>query len=306
MKISRYALIAALPFIGMAVSSCKVEEGENVQSRSVFMTQLVIPDDPSGEVTFQHKCNYVIRMDFMSNKLTVNCSSLNVDGVTGELRSDEMNFLTAAGNGIETIYFLTPGSGMLGSSKPVTELKGYLMNYVAPWNTSQVINSLVMSYDVPGATVKTINLTPRYYGTTITYFPTPAGNQTATTDDASYGVVFSEDMKKATVTMYNIKFAPNMPRPLEAVILKDLDVTLGQNGFTITGGNGKIPEVLDGGATTPYPNFPFSTITLSSKGDFLTEVDCHYEVEATIGERQMHFSADFSGRSADFMELKPL
>ncbi|MDE5663670.1 MAG: hypothetical protein K2I37_06525 [Muribaculaceae bacterium] len=308
MKICKYAIMAALlPMSGILATSCKgVEEGENTQTRTVGVTQLVIPDDATKEVTFETKCTYSLRMDFMTNKMTISGSGIKVGGITGDFRTEPVTFLVGGGVGSEAFYFPTVTTGMLGSSHPVTDLKGYLFNYRAPWNSSMLVSSLVMSYKVDDATVKTINTEPRYFGTTTTYFPTPAGDQTATTEDASYGVEFSEDMKKATVTIYNIKFAPNMPSALEAVILKDLDVTLDRNGYTISGGGGFIPDVREGATSTPYPNFPFSTFTLSTKGEYCTEVDCHYEVDATIAGHTMHFRADFSGKSADFLELKPL
>ncbi|MDE6010274.1 MAG: hypothetical protein K2F87_02345, partial [Muribaculaceae bacterium] len=125
---------------------------------------------------------------------------------------------------------------------------------------------------------------------------------TAVTEDATYGITFSDDMTTATVTIYNIKFAPQSPT-MKAVILNNLTVTLGRHGYTVTGQD-VIPEVPEGTTTTEYRNFPFKSFTLSTSNDLLTEASCAYIVEATIGERTMTFRGEFTGLCADYLRTE--
>ncbi|MDE5902600.1 MAG: hypothetical protein K2O78_00715 [Muribaculaceae bacterium] len=306
MNIKKTCIYAALPLLSLMAVSCGVEEGENRQTLSAKMLQLVIPDDDTKAVTFQEDCLYQLSMDLNAGTLTMLASGIEADGAKGDFRSDAIPFV-AGYNGVSQSYFLTKsGNGMLGQSVAVTDITGYLITYRPTWINGGMnnVNSLVMSYRIPGAKVVTMQPSPRFFGTTTTHYPSATGTQTSTTGDASYGIVFDDDMKHATVTIYSVQFAPGAPK-LESVVLKDLDVALRQHGYTITGTD-IIPQVPEGGASgtmVEYRNFPFKSFTFRSAGEYLTEAECSYEVNATIGERQMLFDATFSGKASDYVVL---
>lgn len=299
MRLNKFALLWALPLIGTIMGSCKLDEGKIEQTRSSYVSQMVIPDDASQEVSVQKGCLYVLEMDLVENSMVISSTGIKVGESTYNFQSDPMKFTSGYNAGNESYVILGNPQGMLGNER-VTDIKGYLTNMVPNYYSNM---QLVMSYRIPGATVKTFSPTPVFAGITTTSYPAgPTGaTQTSSTDEATYGVVFSDDMKKATVVIYNIKFAPNMPKALEAVELKDLEVTLADGGYKVTGAD-IIPMVKEGnGGSTPYVNFPFASFELHTSDDLLTTAKCSYQVNAEIKGRKMEFHGAFEGRCADYI-----
>lgn len=305
MNMNKTCMFAAIPLLGIATASCGVEEGENTGSWGTKVLQLVIPDDATQQVIFQKDHLYQVSINYNTSSLTILSNDIEAGGVKGDFRTDVIPYVYGYNGVSESYFFSSKNGGMLGQSAPISDISGYMITYRPTWinNGMNTISSLVMSYDVPGARVVTMQPEPRFFGPTVTYYPTASGtDESSTTEDASYGIVFADDMKHATVTIYSVRFAPNAPK-LESVVLKDLDVTLGQHGYTISGAD-IVPLVPEGGTSgtmVEYRKFPFKSFEFKSAGKYLTEAECKYEVTATIGERQMLFRATFSGKSSDYV-----
>lgn len=288
-------LLLALGLLAsVAFTSCSLNDGVQEQTLSSQMSQLIIPDDASKDVTCQRNCLFVMKMDLQTGIMDVSASDLTINGSKGNLSLPSVKY-TYSYNSFAESYFFTNGTGNFANTTPVENVKGYLTSLIPSFRGQYM---LVMSYRTNGATVKTFSSTPLFSGTTTTTYP--MSPDPAVNTDALYGIVFADDMKTATVVIYNIQFAPGAPK-LESVILKDVDVNFDRNGYKLVLADRTVPEVSEGGSTTPYENFPFTAFTLSTVNDELTEVKCEYEVEATMGGNTMTFNGEFTGKSADYI-----
>ncbi len=291
MRIKSLQILLALPLLGAALTSCKLDDNKFETLTSATVSQIVIPDDEDTPVSCQSNCMYSFKFDMGASTFVTTATDIKAGSASGSFQTDAAKFNYSFISGYD-VYRFSNVEGTLGNA-PLTGMTGYM---AAPANVLDPA-VLVMQYRIDGATVKTFNPAPVFSGKTVTSYPAgPAGNKTAESEDATYGVIFSSDMKQAIIVIRNIKFAPEMPRALELVQIKGLAVTFDRGGYTITGSN-IIPEVLEGDGMTQYKNFPFNSIELHTSNATLTEVECTYEVAATIGERSMIFNGAFTGKS---------
>ena len=290
-------LLAGLLLAG-SLASCKLDNDVSELSQQTVVNQLIIPDDESKPVTVQTKCEYKMNMDLNASTMTINSGTVSVNGMNGMLSAGPFKYAYGYAGYGESFNFKN-ASGRFGAMGEVTDLNGYLTTFIQ--TGTGIKYGLILGYKANGAQVKTFYQTQLYSGTTkTTYQLGPAGDKTAETDEATYGIAFAEDMKTANVVIYNIKFAPEMPKALEAVILKNLDVTLDRNGYTISGTD-IIPEVKEGSGTTPYENYPFRSFTFKPVNDDLTEARCDYVVSVKMGPASMDFTGEFAGRYANYV-----
>ena len=272
------------------LTSCGLDSTTDERTYSDTLSQLIIPDDVTKDVTFNNKVTYSFKQDLTANTMTLTTSNFSINGVGGLLTSGAMpttyNMSTAS-------YIFKDGKGTFGTSE-ATGINGYMTGNTTV-GTSQGSLGFVVSFHANGATVKSFYPDVVFLGSTTTHYVMgEAGDREATTKDAFYRVTFDEKMEKAVVIIYNIKFAPEMPKALEAVILKNLDVTLGRDGYTITGTD-IIPEVKEGTGTTPYENYPFRSFSLKTINNELTKVACDFTVSVKMGPTSMDFTGEFKG-----------
>lgn len=281
--------------LSMGLSSC-LGEPENISSFSINVSNMIIPNDPSKPVTVDVNCTYNLRLDGVKNKITVGTSTLSFDGSNNlSFNSSEMNCINYS---VASLGF-TGGSFARGTANLSngTKIEGINGLYTSMVFTYDVVGEpfmvvvsnpmLIMNYKTQDATVKTFSMNPFFKGKTTTTYNFKGEEQTFTTDEAVYRVNFASDMKKANVLIYNIRFASQMPRPLQAVVLKDLPVTLTREGYIIEAAD-FVPEMLESGALTPNPSYKFDSFRLITTSSDLTEASCTYTVNGS-------FKGSFSG-----------
>lgn len=131
-------------------------------------------------------------------------------------------------------------------------------------------------------TVRTFWNDLTFTGTTSTSHP----GGTFSSDKVMYRVVMNIKDGKATVILYNAKFAENMPE-LTNIVLENLPIDFKNYGYVIKASN-VTPKVFEGGEGTPNTKFIFSNFELASSGN-LSTAHCSYEVNGGA------FKGDFSG-----------
>lgn len=116
-----------------------------------------------------------------------------------------------------------------------------------------------------------------FRGNTTTTYPGAGGvEKSFSSSEVKYRVIINSSDKKATVILYDAKFAEEMPKPLTNVVLKDLPVTFTNAGYDINGTD-ITPLVYEGGVGTPNTDRIFNSFSLSVGGD-LTEAAISYKV----------------------------
>ncbi|MDE6272287.1 MAG: hypothetical protein K2M31_04695 [Muribaculaceae bacterium] len=295
MTIKNLILGLTLGGMSMGLSSC-LGEPENLVSYSSTVSNYIIPNDPSKPVVVNASCTYNLRLDGVKNRITVSTSNFEPDGRNDlSFTSNEMDCLAVSAGGYVSGNFAR-GTAKLSNGQEITRLFGFytsaVYNYEVPGDPFRPLlipTMLVMSYQTPDALVKTFSMDPFFRGETTTTYTFGEADQTYKTNDAVYRIHFSSDMASADVIIYNIKFAQQMPRPLQGVVLKDLPVELGRNGYRINVEN-IVPEMLESGELTPYPAYTFDKFTIETSSEDMTQVACQYTVKGV-------FHGSFNGSS---------
>lgn len=146
---------------------------------------------------------------------------------------------------------------------------------------------LVASYQAgDNVRVRTFWTDVTFTGTTNTSYSVAGVDKSFNSDDVKYRVIINPTDKKATVILYDARFAEEMPKPLTNVVLKDLPVTFTNTGYEI---NGKdiTPVCYEGSVGTPNTDRIFNSFSLSVGGD-LTSAHISYKVSNV-------FNGAFSG-----------
>lgn len=281
------------------MTSCSLDDAVSENTIPANISQLIIPDDPAKDVTVQKLCSYSLKMDEIAGTVVITSSDFSIGSTSGSLTTSPVKFNYAT-NGIYYSYYFQNAHGKFGTNE-VSDVTGFLTT-LSTFGPQQPV--LVLGYHVDGYTVRTFALNTIFSGTTKTTYNMGAGEKTYESEEPQFAISFSEDMTKATVTLLNIRFAEEMPKTLEAVILRDLPVTLDRNGYTISG-SVDAPEVKEGSSTTPNPNYPFKSIIVKNANPEMTEITCDYVVAFPVGGgRTMDFLGEFKGNYADYYKAQ--
>lgn len=281
--------LCALATVALAASAmltgCKLDGNDMTQYFSVSLCNLIIPTDPSQPVTATSGSSYKVNYNFTQGKVTVSAEDVVIGDKTLNLTSDEMSFTERMNSAGYVRDF--KGDGKLSDGTLVSDLEGFesTLFYYLPTAVPGVVgvtpidNRVVFSYNVGFEyQVKTFPQDIYFGGETVTHYSIPGQDgKSFSNKESVYRVYFNKDLKTATVVIYNVRFAEEMPRPLKAVALVDLKVTFGRNGYTVSGEN-IIPKMMEGDGVTDYPERTFTSFTLTSAGAKLTDCVCDYTV----------------------------
>lgn len=287
MKIKNTILTASAVALTALMSSCNMDNN-STQYFNVSLCNLVIPADADAEVTAQSKVNYKVLYHLGNGTATVTSDAMNIGGKSISLTSDPMKFSERISTSGYARNF--SGNGSMSDGTAVTGLTGFestLFYYyptVVPGivGVTPITNCVGLKYNVGSEyEVKTFGQDMYFAGETVTHFSMPdAPGQSFSYKESIYRIVFSDDLSKATVVIYNAKFAPQAPT-LTAVCLTGLEVKLNRNGYDITGEN-VIPKVLETDGVTEYQHYIFNKFSFQSAGDMLTKCVCSYTVAGSF------------------------
>lgn len=171
-------------------------------------------------------------------------------------------------------------------------------NYPAYFNiipTYQSSGDIVLAkYRYGDYEVKTFQKNTFFVGTTETTYPFQGQNMSASSETIYYQLVIdiAENPQKATLIMYNAKFSGVEQEPVKKQInLEDLDVTYANGLITVTGEN-IIPDIVEGSAVTPNPDYIFDNIEFKTISEDLTWCSITFKVRGI-------YNGSFRGSYAD-------
>lgn len=147
----------------------------------------------------------------------------------------------------------------------------------------------VMSYNYGDKKVRTFWPDMTFCGSTSSVYPGMA--EAFTNSKMSYRVYMHRNQDnsltgKADVIIYSASFANGMPDV--TIVVKDLDVEFGTNGYEINGKN-LIPYMVEAGQLQEAPRFKFNELKMEVSGD-LTDMYASFTVAGTM-------KANFIGHS---------
>ncbi len=287
-------LFFASAAIALVSTSCQSPE-DSTASTSCSTYNFITKTD--GSVVSVYPCVYSVNFNFTQSTVALANESMNVGG------SETTTFATVnmplfvgsfgyqgdgyCANGYyEVIRFSSKdaGSTKVGAVK---ELSGsinstayYSTEYIPEvGNQSFPYNSkyLIMKYNLgEDMLVRTFWPDALFCGKTVTTYTDKNGVAGSyETEGIGYRVVLDVSKKKASMVLYNAKFAEQSP--LMTLVLKDLDLSFNANGYVISGTN-VIPKTIEGSVLQDNPSFPINDITFTVSGDDLTQAQCSYTV----------------------------
>lgn len=298
MNFTKYLLLAAA---GLSMASCSLDKDNDKTfvTKTVSTANLIIPS--SGE-SFATSSTYSMTFYPISQGVELKCADLRLGMVPVSFTTTRMSYTAFY---VESTYAeITKFSGgtsdsnglsisnLSGSTSMAVNLIGSGMpsvpNFPAYPNGSWP-EALVLQYTVNSDyTVKTFPFDAVYPGKTTVY--TKSTGESFTHDGMAYRVLFNANFSKANVVFYNAKFAENMPFAI-TFVLEDLDVVFNKTGYAIVIPEGErlIPLYVEGGKTTPFPAYQFTSFVLSTTSNDLTEVSIDYTVEGGMGSSDTYF-----------------
>lgn len=279
------SLILGVALVGTLLASCDKDQSDSKMSFKIPTANLITSLD-SGE-TYMNTSTYAFDLNLTKGLAVIGCDNLVVNNNSLSFTTDEKTFLT---NGY-WIVVDNPTGTVTGNS--TLQLKNsyfsanpyynFNFTYVPGYVTQPTFERLVVSQYNLGDEyrVVTFNTDAFYMGETKTVYPSMDGSGTVnnyTSTEMTYRVVMNIQKQTADLIIYNAKFSASEREPVKvAIIAKDLTVKLNNGAYTIEGSN-IIPEVVEGGASTPYPNFIFNSINFTTTNSTLTECSISYEV----------------------------
>lgn len=285
------------PLVAMlGLMACESDNDQQIQIRFQVPVINIVSNLQSGE-TSATKGTYLMNLiytgadgtgEISSNDLVLNASNMtlttqespfggnswlgsayfkNVKGtVSGNNSYDITNSLFYS----TPFYFYTPAHAGNYTYTPI-----YINTAMGAISQPVLIANYTLGNDYQ---VRTFPGDAFFAGKTQTQYDANGNTMTNTAEDIVYRVFFESDLSKANMVIYNARFSGNPNEPLkEAIIIKGLNVEYSTSGITISGSN-LIPDVVEGLATTPYPDYIFNDIVFRTTDKNLTLCTISYQV----------------------------
>ncbi|MDE6009901.1 MAG: hypothetical protein K2F87_00445, partial [Muribaculaceae bacterium] len=162
----KYSILFASGLLAAAVlTSCSLDNDVKEQTVTTTMSQLIIPDDASKDVTFQHKCQYSMKMDLNAGTMEITSGDIRLGGSSNSFSLGPVKY-SYGYNALGESFLFRNAQGRYGTQN-VEDASGYLTTLMP---VASRTSALVMSYHTAGVTVKTFMSTPVFGGTTTTYY----------------------------------------------------------------------------------------------------------------------------------------
>lgn len=288
-------LFSALGLALVGLSSCNSDKEEHFtisfDTKAINIVTSLASDEVSASMG-----TYNATLDYGTSKGKITSSDLKIDDSVFTLSTPEVQF--AHNNYIgASIFTKTGGSATSNRSYQITEdlfvttpLYYYTIANAGDYTYKPTLMSdpngnrfavpvMVASYQLGDEyLVRTFQQDTFFGGTTNTEYEAGGQTNTYTTKDIGYRIHINNDLKTATLIMYNAKFSSNEREPVkEAIIAEGLTVTFGIDKITIEGSD-IIPLMVEGEVTTPVPSFMFNSISFETISPALTDCKLNYQV----------------------------
>lgn len=306
MKKNVLALCAATTLLSF--TACNSDDAPALENRfSYDVYNLFSPMAPgmasfASESTYQFHLVAEPKMD-----MTTNCEDLTFDNSSHSLTIPTVKFEVLQFADGQYITFESSKGSINGQNGVVRDFKCVLseLYYKIPGRIPTVNgvgsyhNAVIAQYKIGNIyEVATFPSDATYRGVTSTSFEYQGHNQVYKTKAGSYRVVMNLTTMKADVVLYNVKFAEQSPALV--LVLKDLDINLENNAYSITGANLN-PNQVEGNALTVNDSFPFESFRLRTVSEDLATVSIEYTVRNKIAEdkigngEKVYYYGSFTG-----------
>lgn len=298
----------------LAMSSCDNEVKDTTQTITYGTCNLVT--NAQGE-SFPSAGAYTVFFNITRQNLALSTENLYFGGnnANNKFSTDTVSVKSEIVQTPEGKTGVITFNGLKGNvnndpSLPIRDFRGHIapMNYDLSLpslpakdsipNYVNVGQTLVMNYNVGAEyTVQTFPGDALYKGITRTRYEDKNGNEQVFTYDGNiYRVLIAKPDKKgnykAAVVIYRAKFASDMESPLQAVVLKGLEVKWGDRKYTISGKD-IVPKNLEGGALSDLNKFTFQTFEMTFTDYALENARIRYTV---AGKYEGEFNGSYVTR----------
>ncbi len=295
------AAVSLLPLVGCNSS----DDPEIVSKRRFDVNNLFTPLQPDGQ-SFATSSSYSFDLNASASTVSTECRNLFYGQVNHLLVIPTVKYNAMTFSDGDYIEFKSP-SGVLdyvdgGIKNFDCVLSGlfYRMPGRIPTVEGVAYNPVVIAqYEIGNMySVATFPADATYRGITSTSFEYKGQQQTYKTKSGSYRVVINLNTLKADVVLYNVKFAEQSPALV--LVLKDLDVKLERNAYSVSGMNVN-PRQVEGNSLTENDSFPFESFKLRTTTADLATISIEYTVrnkamEDKIGNgAKVYYKGAFAG-----------
>lgn len=286
----RKIIFAAVAASLMTLASCKNNEGVSNVTYSVPTYSMITNIVDGGEPVIAGTL-YKFNFDMMAGTATIGSelplgSNNNISFVTSSIPYTG-GIYTFEGKPYEVIDVKSFKAGSASNQESIIDLECQLTQiaYLPP-----VINGLprfeypvdlryaVMHYNIgEDYRVRTFWKDMTFRGTTTTSYPDKEGvTKNYTNKEVLYRIVMDIKEKEATVILYNVKLAEEMPMTISNIVLEKLPLAFDANGIKIVASE-IVPKIYEGSEATPNPKYKFDTFECDILGD-LTNATIRYKV----------------------------
>lgn len=273
-----------LPFAALALiaSSCSDDNPNDWDKQTINMQTsgiaVVIPSATDQDPVFVPDYQLRYSKSIADGKVSVK-SMTPLRLPDGNLFSFESPATDVTGNQLTTIVeplpFETPEGQTVRLRSRVTSQYYYYDRATGKTMLTgpQSISLTILNIGT-GYTVKTIQPRSWFAGTTKTLVN---GDNPYSNSEILYEVNLDVVNRKATVLMYNAKFAEAAPN-IRVLRLRDLTLRTDRSSGYVIEGTGIVPEVEEGSQWVPNQRFTFDSFTLVPTSDNLSRASINYRV----------------------------
>lgn len=271
----------------LLLGSCNSNDDDNYYTSISYTTTNLITSIESGQ-SFASTAIYSCYFNLTSGRATIGTNNLIAGNYNFSFVSQESPFTTYYYDNRQLNIIDSPEGNVsttTGQTYPL-ECSDIVISNLNYWSSElpgQSANAtytpaIVFQYNIGNIyNVKTFSKDALYIGKTETSYPGQNGTETYENEKMSYRFIIDLSTSKATMIMYNARFAASMPIELAAIMVDDLDVIWQEGTYTIKGEN-LVPVSYEGTTPTPYPSFTFDSIEFTPSNSTLTQGTLKYTV----------------------------
>lgn len=280
MKAITHILVATAMLAAASTLSSCLKDSDTTEFLSLQLCSHVVDADGSNP-RLVGDIKYSFNYNISQSTVQVSADGIPTGNSKVSFTTDAMPYQTGVFPDTPGYVRAFSGAGKTAGGEPVLNVKGMESTYFYYFYTqypgiieiAQRSRSAYLSFDIDDKyKVCTFMRDSFFGGKTTTRF----SGESFENDKALYRVVFSEDLTKATVVIYNAQFAPTMSA-MSAIVLENLTVKATAIGYTIEGNN-VVPKAIMDNALIEMKRFPFNSFMISTASTDMIKINCNYTV----------------------------